>query len=127
MIGLFTADQVRGAEQRVLSWLRPDALMQRAATGLATVCLGLIPGLPALPFLLVMVLLCVSLYRDLRLDPIILREDLGQTLVEDAVLAGVEQHGEDFALVFEETTPTEDDATELDAELTALLEAYLSP
>ncbi|MGY5885953.1 NAD(P)H-hydrate dehydratase [Modestobacter lacusdianchii] len=42
MIGLFTADQVRGAEQRVLSWLRPDALMQRAATGLATVCLGLL-------------------------------------------------------------------------------------
>ncbi|WP_286930915.1 MULTISPECIES: BCCT family transporter [Aeromicrobium] len=69
----------------------------------------------ALPFLLVMVLLCVSLYRDLRLDPIILREDLGQTLVEDAVLAGVEQHGEDFALVFEETTPTEDDANEIDA------------
>lgn len=42
MIGLFTADQVRGAEQRVLSRLRPDALMQRAATGLATVCLGLL-------------------------------------------------------------------------------------
>lgn len=56
----------------------------------------------ALPFLAVMVVLCVSLYRDLRSDPIIVREDLGQSLVEDAVLAGVDRHGEDFALVVEE-------------------------
>ncbi|MFO6452069.1 MULTISPECIES: BCCT family transporter [unclassified Aeromicrobium] len=56
----------------------------------------------ALPFLLVMIALCVSLYRDLRSDPIIVREDLGQSLVEDAVLAGVDRHGEDFALVVEE-------------------------
>lgn len=58
----------------------------------------------ALPFLLVMVMLCVSLYRDLRTDPIIVREDLGQSLVEDAVLVGVDRHGEDFALVVEEAS-----------------------
>ncbi|WP_246119604.1 BCCT family transporter [Aeromicrobium flavum] len=57
----------------------------------------------SLPFLLIMVLLCVSLYRDLRTDPIILREDLGQSLVEDAVMLGVDRHGEDFALVVEES------------------------
>lgn len=57
----------------------------------------------SLPFLLVMVLLCVSLYRDLRCDPMILREDLGQSLVEDAVMVGVDRHGDDFALVVEET------------------------
>lgn len=61
----------------------------------------------ALPFLLVMVLLCVSLHRDLRQDPIILRENMGQSLVEDAVMAGVEQHGEDFALVVEEAPPAD--------------------
>jgi hydroxyethylthiazole kinase-like uncharacterized protein yjeF len=42
MIGLFTADQVRAAERAVLSGLPTGTLMQRAATGLATVCLGLL-------------------------------------------------------------------------------------
>ncbi|WP_299952390.1 NAD(P)H-hydrate dehydratase [uncultured Modestobacter sp.] len=42
MIGLFSAAQARAAEQRVLAGTRPDALMQRAATGLATVCLDLL-------------------------------------------------------------------------------------
>ncbi|WP_164699890.1 NAD(P)H-hydrate dehydratase [Modestobacter sp. KNN46-3] len=42
MIGLHTAAQVRAAEQSVLAGLPAGALMQRAATGLATVCLGLV-------------------------------------------------------------------------------------
>jgi ADP-dependent NAD(P)H-hydrate dehydratase / NAD(P)H-hydrate epimerase len=42
VIGLYTAAQVRAAEQAVLAGLRPGALMQRAATGLATVCLQLL-------------------------------------------------------------------------------------
>ena len=42
MIGLYTAAQLRPAEQQLLTGLRPDTLMQRAATGLATVCLGLL-------------------------------------------------------------------------------------
>ncbi|WP_222194211.1 NAD(P)H-hydrate dehydratase [Modestobacter italicus] len=42
MIGLFSAAQVRAAEQQVLAGARPDVLMQRAATGLATTCLGLL-------------------------------------------------------------------------------------
>ncbi len=42
MIGLFTADQVRAAERAVLSGLPTGTLMLRAATGLATVCLGLL-------------------------------------------------------------------------------------
>jgi hydroxyethylthiazole kinase-like uncharacterized protein yjeF len=40
--GLFTAAQVRAAERAAMAGLRPGALMQRAATGLATVCLGLL-------------------------------------------------------------------------------------
>jgi len=42
MTGLFTAAQVRAAEQAAMSGLRPGVLMQRAATGLAVVCLGLL-------------------------------------------------------------------------------------
>jgi choline/carnitine/betaine transport len=55
----------------------------------------------ALPFALVMGAMCVSLYKDLRSDPIILREDRGTLLVEDAVDTGMEKHGEDFGLVVE--------------------------
>ncbi|MCZ2848390.1 NAD(P)H-hydrate dehydratase [Modestobacter sp. VKM Ac-2978] len=42
MIGLYTGEQVRAAEQAVLAGLPAGALMHRAATGLATVCLGLL-------------------------------------------------------------------------------------
>ncbi|CCG05077.1 NAD(P)H-hydrate dehydratase [Blastococcus saxobsidens] len=42
MIGLFTAAEIRAAEARLLAALPDGALMQRAATGLATVCLRLL-------------------------------------------------------------------------------------
>jgi hydroxyethylthiazole kinase-like uncharacterized protein yjeF len=42
VIALYTAAQVRAAEQAAAAGLRPGALMQRAATGLATSCLGLL-------------------------------------------------------------------------------------
>ncbi len=70
----------------------------------------------ALPFLLVMVLLCVGLYRDLRNDPIILREDMGVALVEEAVVSGVDKHGEDFALVVEEVSPNGTSGAAVEAE-----------
>lgn len=64
----------------------------------------------ALPFLIVMVGLCVSLYRDLRLDPIIQRENLGQDLVTAAAAATDELPDGDYALVVEEVVldPTEE-------------------
>jgi hydroxyethylthiazole kinase-like uncharacterized protein yjeF len=42
VIGLRTADQIRAAERALLSGLPAGTLMQRAATGLATVCLRLL-------------------------------------------------------------------------------------
>ena len=42
MTDLHTADQVRSAERAALAGLPPDTLMLRAATGLATICLGLL-------------------------------------------------------------------------------------
>ncbi|SFD91122.1 NAD(P)H-hydrate dehydratase [Blastococcus tunisiensis] len=41
-IGLHTADEVRAAEEPLLAATAPGALMQRAAAGLATVCLRLL-------------------------------------------------------------------------------------
>ena len=42
MIELYTAEQVRAAEEPLLAATPEGTLMQRAATGLATVCLGLL-------------------------------------------------------------------------------------
>ena len=42
MTGLYTADEVRAAEAPLLAAGPAGALMQRAATGLATVCLRLL-------------------------------------------------------------------------------------
>ncbi|OQS16809.1 choline transporter [Nocardia donostiensis] len=61
----------------------------------------------ALPFMLVMVFMCFSLYRDLHSDPIILREDRAVELVEGAVLQGTERHEGEFELVTEAVRPAE--------------------
>ncbi|RJT97387.1 BCCT family transporter [Arthrobacter frigidicola] len=54
----------------------------------------------ALPFVLVMLLLCFALTRDLRRDPLSLRRRLASSVVERAVRSGVSQHrGAQFDLV----------------------------
>jgi choline-glycine betaine transporter len=50
----------------------------------------------AVPFGLVMILLCVALTRDLRHDPLIRRDDRSQQAVEQAVGYGVETYGDQF-------------------------------
>ncbi|MGO1053772.1 BCCT family transporter [Crossiella sp. CA198] len=52
----------------------------------------------AVPFTVVMVLMCVSLAKDLRQDPMIRRENKGVEVVEAAVISGTEQYGHDFQL-----------------------------
>lgn len=56
----------------------------------------------ALPFVVVMVLLCLALYRDLRKDPMMLRHLRGTELIEKAVLYGAVKHGEEFYIVVQE-------------------------
>jgi choline-glycine betaine transporter len=65
----------------------------------------------ALPFAIVMVLMCVALLKDLRSDQMTLRDAKGAEVLEQAVIAGTEEHDGDFQLV---TTPAEngdDEAT----------------
>ncbi|MCG2621000.1 BCCT family transporter [Arthrobacter sp. I2-34] len=47
----------------------------------------------ALPFVVVMFLMCIALAKDLRRDPIALRKRLANSVVERAIRAGVDQHG----------------------------------
>ncbi len=54
----------------------------------------------ALPFVLVMLLLCFALTKDLRRDPLSLRRRLASSVVERAVRSGVSEHrGAQFDLV----------------------------
>ncbi|WP_445257210.1 BCCT family transporter [Nocardioides aurantiacus] len=57
----------------------------------------------ALPFVLVMIVLCVALVKDLRSDPLMVRRRYGSAAVEQAVVDGVTRHGDDFAIAVEET------------------------
>ena len=54
--------------------------------------------LASAPFLVVMVLLCVALMKDLRSDPMMRRERKGAQVLEQAVITGTERHGPDFQL-----------------------------
>ncbi|MBF6435463.1 BCCT family transporter [Nocardia cyriacigeorgica] len=104
---------------------RPTVIFWGSATGaVAAIMLviadpanlgGALTGLQALttvvslPFMVVMGFMCVSLYRDLRADPIIQREDLGVQLVVDAVVQGTERHDGEFELVTEAVVAEEPD------------------
>jgi choline/carnitine/betaine transport len=59
----------------------------------------------ALPFALVMAAMAVSLVKDLRRDPIVLRGSYATLAIEQAVVDGISRHGDDFVLVVEKTPP----------------------
>ncbi len=67
-----------------------------ALTGLQTITI-----IAALPFLLVMVGLCVALVKDLRRDPKVMRREYAAEVVNSAVISGVTQHGDDFIISIE--------------------------
>ncbi|GLY32607.1 BCCT family transporter [Kineosporia sp. NBRC 101731] len=50
----------------------------------------------AVPFLLVMVLMCVALVKDLREDPLVRRDRRATVALEQAVDFGTENYGDDF-------------------------------
>lgn len=67
-----------------------------ALKGLQTITI-----IAALPFLLVMVGLAVALVKDLRNDPKVVRRQYASEAVNNAVVSGVTQHGDDFVIVVE--------------------------
>ncbi len=62
----------------------------------------------ALPFAIVMVLMCFALMKDLRNDPITLREEKGYAVLEQAVITGTEELEGDFQLEVSPAEPTTD-------------------
>ncbi|MDN4175163.1 BCCT family transporter [Nocardioides sp. SOB77] len=100
---------------------RPTVIFWGVATGAVAAVMLLVGGsealsglqtitiVAALPFVVVMIGLAVSLVKDLRQDPLIVRRQYAVEAVEQAVVAGVTEHGDDFALSVE-PAPADDDA-----------------
>ena len=67
----------------------------------------------ALPFVLVMVGMCVALAKDLYADPLILRHKLAASVVTRSIRSGVSQHGgESFDMVTSPNTVPDETTTE---------------
>jgi len=65
-----------------------------ALTGLKNITI-----VSAVPFVIVMLILCVALWKDLSRDRLVIRTDLAQHLLAESVATGVETHaGEPFTL-----------------------------
>lgn len=70
----------------------------------------------ALPFAVIMAFMMVAFMTDLRRDPQILRERYARAAVRHSVMAGLEEYGDDFALVPVEYDHSEDDLAWIDEE-----------
>ena len=89
---------------------RPNVIFWGVATGASAAVMLLVGGtdalsglqtitiVAALPFVVVMVGLAVALVKDLRRDPLMVRRKYGEVAVAQAVIHGVTEHGDDFAL-----------------------------
>ncbi|TQK70570.1 MULTISPECIES: BCCT family transporter [unclassified Nocardioides] len=73
---------------------------ENALTGLQTITI-----VAALPFVVIMIGLAAALVRELRTDPMVVRRRYGEEAVEQAVIAGVTEHGDDFVLSIEPVDP----------------------
>ncbi|WP_338118079.1 BCCT family transporter [Streptomyces coryli] len=77
----------------------------QALTGLKNLTI-----LAAVPFMIVMIGLCIALLSDLRHDPLIVRGEHGERLVEEAVFAGHELYDGDFELTIAPTEGSDEES-----------------
>ncbi|MGN7949169.1 BCCT family transporter [Microbacterium sp. 22215] len=68
----------------------------------------------ALPFAVIMTFMMIAFMKDLRRDPLILRDRYARMAVRHSVMAGLEEYGDDFALVPVEYDHSEDDLAWID-------------
>ena len=101
------------SERGTIEPSRPTVIFWGCATGAVAAVMLLVGGqdalsglqtitiVAALPFVVVMVGLATALVKDLRQDPLIVRQKYAADAVEQAVIAGVIEHGDDFVLTVE--------------------------
>ena len=92
---------------------KPNVIFWGVATGAVAAVMLLVGGadalsglqtitiVAALPFVVIMVGISVALVKDLRRDPLMVRRKYGEEAVQQAVIAGVTEHGDDFCLSVE--------------------------
>ncbi|MDK8658367.1 BCCT family transporter [Corynebacterium sp. MSK204] len=80
----------------------------------------------ALPFAVIIVLMCIALIRELRHDPASIRHYYEHQAVSNAVIHGVREYGDNFALSVEPTAGDSDYATggEFDSTAAEVTEWY---
>lgn len=80
----------------------------------------------ALPFAVIIVLMCIALIRELRHDPASIRHYYEHQAVSNAVIHGVREYGDSFALSIEPTAGDSDYATggEFDSTAAEVTEWY---
>ncbi|GAA1853117.1 BCCT family transporter [Brevibacterium marinum] len=59
----------------------------------------------AVPFAIIMLFIILAWYKELRTDPLALRRQYAQNAVDNAVVAGADRFGDDFALQVVQTEP----------------------
>ena len=108
------------SERGTLAPSRKTVIFWGAATGAVAAVMLLVGGedalsglqnitiVAALPFLVVMVGLAIALVKDLSSDPLIVRREIAVAAMEQAVVTGVTEHGDDFALMVEEAPGAEE-------------------
>ena len=101
------------SERGTIEPSRKTVVFWGAATGAVAAVMLLVGGsdalnglqsltiIAALPFVLVMVGLAVALVKDLRQDPMMVRKRYAAEAVDEAVIAGVVEHGDDFVIAVE--------------------------
>ncbi len=121
--GADAASIVMGAlsERGTIKPTRPTVIFWGVATGAVAAVMLLVGGADALnglqsitiivavPFVLVMIGLAVALVRDLRRDPMVVRREYALEAVNEAVVSGVTQHGDDFVISVEKDPNAGDD------------------
>lgn len=73
----------------------------------------------ALPFAVIIIAMCVALYKEMRTDPLMIRTRYAGAAVAKAVRHGVQEHGDNFALAIEPTDAESPYATGGDFDSTA--------
>ena len=98
------------SERGTLSPSRPTVIFWGVATGAVAAVMLLVGGadaltglqtitiVAALPFVVVMIGLAVALVKDLRADPLMVRQQYAEEAVHQAVITGVTEHGDDFVI-----------------------------
>lgn len=111
------------SERGTIEPSRPTVIFWGVATGAVAAVMLLVGGanalsglqtitiVAALPFAVVMIGLAAALVKDLRNDPLVVRKQYAEEAIEQAVITGVTEHGDDFVIAVDKDPSAEKQPT----------------